>query len=173
MGADSVAIRAQNFDLCCSQKCADKINSSHLRQTKTKIPANVDRVVNVVTGEVKLTKKGERTAILAKSGGYCWYCGCKLDDKWDVDHFFPIFRETFKGVTTVRYPNLDVIGNKVPSCKPCNNWKKTFTIEEFRTEIAMLPSRLYRDSSGFRMAIRLGMIERTEKPVVFWFECEG
>ncbi|VXB97866.1 conserved hypothetical protein [Exiguobacterium sp. 8A] len=40
----------------------------------------------------------KRRAIFEKSGGRCWYCGCRLEEKgWHADHFEPIRRNWTDG----------------------------------------------------------------------------
>lgn len=133
---------------------------------------------------MKMSKK--RQAIWDKSGGKCWYCGCDLPEKgWHADHFEPVLR-TFEIVPReerknphafeVRHdggfekPERDSEENLVPSCAPCNLFKSTFPIEMFRREIQKQIERARKTSVNFRTAERFGLINITEKPVVFWFE---
>lgn len=115
-----------------------------------------------------LTKK-QRKTVWDKSDGICWYCGCDLPEKgWHVDHFEPIYRDC--GVDGDLHPERDHIDNMVPSCAPCNLFKRVWDIESFRYEIEAQRERCRNASSGFRIAERMGLIEVKSDPVVFWFE---
>jgi hypothetical protein len=127
---------------------------------------------------VALTKK-QRAFVFNKSGGLCWYCGCELPEKgWHADHFeairrykdFKITDEGIKHFTTCENPHLDVIENMVPSCRPCNLFKSTFSIEEFRLELSYQVERARKYSVNFRAAERFGIIKIDSKPIEFWFE---
>jgi len=112
--------------------------------------------------------KRERELLLSKYNGHCAYCGKEITLKeMQADHINPMFRgwgddEVAKGV--------DSIDNMNPSCRPCNRWKATFTVEQFRAEMESQVARLMRDSAGFRMAICYGLVKETEEKVVFYFE---
>ena len=66
--------------------------------------------------------KKERQLIFDKYGGRCAYCGCELNNKWQVDHaiskryWFMVDAEDVKAVN--RIENLN------PSCKECNHYKR-------------------------------------------------
>ena len=134
-----------------------------------------------------LTKK-QRQIVWNKSGGYCWYCGNQLPERgWHADHFEPVIRE----LTRVKNPAgsmyshrtvcsgamhkaaNDTIENMVPSCAPCNNFKFTFPVEDFRQELEAQIDRARRSSVNFRNAERFGLIEIKPAKVIFWFEKMG
>lgn len=128
-----------------------------------------------------LSKK-QRKLVWEKSSGYCWYCGCDiaLESRWHADHVEPIFRESaYRVVGNLRCivktgecsrPENDKIENIVPSCAPCNNFKLTFSVEEFRREIESQIERGRKHSVNFRTAERFKLIEVKPEPVIFWFE---
>lgn len=129
-----------------------------------------------------LSKK-QRAELRQKFGGRCAYCGCELPMKgWHADHVEPALRKwepgerradgTRRTVATGELwrPENDVIENLFPACAPCNLFKATFCIEVFREQIAAQAERARAYSVNFRTAERFGLIEVTEKPVVFWFE---
>lgn len=107
----------------------------------------------------KITKE-ERTQIYNKSGGRCAYCGEKINfSDMQVDHVVPL-----------RLGGEDSIENMACSCRSCNKYKSTYTVEKFREQIEQIPGRLLRDSSTFRLAVRYGLIEIKDKDVEFWLE---
>lgn len=97
--------------------------------------------------------------IKTKYDGACAYCGKPLDSRWHKDHIVP-----------VHLGGSDDIENLNPACVRCNFRKGGCTLEEFRTEIEAQHSRLLRDSSAYWLAIDFGVIEPTNRPVVFYFE---
>lgn len=112
-----------------------------------------------------------RDLILKKTGGLCFYCGCELGNKWDADHFHPVIRHPTTGKMLI--PELDVIDNLVPSCKPCNNFKHSSNLEGFRWLVSSQFENVPKNSTGMRQLMRLGLVDINKKPVVFWFEKSG
>ncbi len=113
----------------------------------------------------------KRQSVWDKSKGHCWYCGGKLGERWDADHFHPVIRHP--GTKKMLCPELDVIDNLVPSCKPCNLFKHANTIEGFRYVINEQFDNVPKNSTGMRQLMRLGLVEIERKPVMFWFEQQG
>lgn len=113
----------------------------------------------------------KRKMIWEKSKGKCWYCGCDLKDRWDADHFHPVIRhpETKKMLC----PEFDVIENLVPSCKPCNNFKHSNTIDGFKFIINEQFDNVPKNSTGMRQLMRLGLVDIDRKPIEFWYERQG
>jgi len=121
----------------------------------------------VTHGEFMALTKKQRKLVFAKSGGRCWYCGCELPEKgWHADHYNAVYRDT----CGLGKPQHDTLDNIVPSCAPCNLFKKVFSVEEFRAEIQQQVHRARKTSVNFRTAERFGMIEPNDRPVLFWFE---
>jgi 5-methylcytosine-specific restriction endonuclease McrA len=101
-----------------------------------------------------------RNKIYNKFGGCCAYCGEEITIKqMHIDHIYP----QFLGGT-------DDIDNLNPACAPCNLWKKTYTVDEFRRQIELQAERLRKYQGGFRLAERFNQIKETGEPVIFWFE---
>ena len=122
-------------------------------------------------GEGMSLSKKQRAEVLAKSGGYCWYCGNKIGERWHADHVEAIYRVDESLVSSgMGKPENDHIDNIVPACAPCNLFKNVFTVEEFRREIEQQAIRARKSSVNFRTAERFGLISVKEKPVIFWFE---
>ena len=60
-------------------------------------------------------------------------CGCKLEYKdMQVDHVKSVFY----------YNGTNDIDNLLPSCRMCNFYKSTFTLDEFRKNLETLHERL-------------------------------
>lgn len=108
----------------------------------------------------KRFSKEERYAIYKQYEGHCAYCGVKLDIKdMQVDHLVPL-----------RNGGADELENMICSCRSCNKYKSTFSIEGLREQLFKIPERLIRDSVIFRIALRYRLIEIKSKPVEFYFE---
>lgn len=113
----------------------------------------------------------KRQTIWNKSGGKCWYCGCELGEKgWHADHFHPIIRNYWKNDGSSVYPELDTIDNLVPSCAPCNNFKHSLSIDNYRSLCTDQFENIPKYTTGARQLQRLGLLDFTPKPVVFWYE---
>lgn len=125
--------------------------------------------------------KSQRPLILAKTNGYCAYCGCELTGKWQADHMHPIRRSkrwVASEVATRKkiiedyliHPERDTFDNLWPACASCNNYKNGNPLESFRKSIARQIEILRRDRPTFRLAERYGLIKCEPKEVVFYFE---
>jgi hypothetical protein len=113
----------------------------------------------------KQFSKSERLAVYKKCNGHCAYCGCKLEYKdMQIDHINPVYISSLRGAETD-----NSIDNLMPSCRSCNFYKSTFSIEELRQRIAVLPERLEKEFI-YRLAKRYGIIEEKNNPIVFYFE---
>ncbi len=116
----------------------------------------------------KAIPKKIREQVKAKYHGHCGYCGI-VPEKLQVDHIIPHARthqQARKGV------NLDAIENLMPSCPPCNNYKISYSLEEFRSLIGRQVELARKSSVNFRNAERFGLIEvkpQSEK-IEFYFE---
>lgn len=107
----------------------------------------------------KLSKQ-ERQAVYDKCNGHCAYCGIPLPiSRMQVDHVDPI-----------SLTGEDVMENMLPSCRSCNNYKHSLTLEKFREAVERWPDVLQRDNVTFRNAVRFGMVEPKPHSVVFFFE---
>jgi 5-methylcytosine-specific restriction endonuclease McrA len=107
-----------------------------------------------------------RTTIHNKYNGRCAYCGKEITIKqMHIDHIHPRFLKHH-----LIDKDINDIENLNPACAPCNLWKSTYTIEEFRRQIEMQVGRLRNHQGGFRLAERFNQIHETGEPVIFWFE---
>lgn len=77
-------------------------------------------------------------------GPYCWYCGCKLNEKvgsprkFTIDHIIPR-----------KLGGTDTIENMVPCCSKCNYEKGTMSYSSFVNKIGGLS---YDDKNKTRRA---------------------
>lgn len=130
--------------------------------------------------------KAQREQLRSKYGGRCAYCGDELSKSWQADHVKPVQRIsqlivkgagkygklTYKYTTTgeMHAPENDTYGNLVPACSPCNNDKGSMDLEQWRERLARAPEILVRNYSTYKHALRFGVIQVTNQPVVFYFE---
>lgn len=100
-----------------------------------------------------------RQQVYNKYGGHCAYCGKEIAYKdMQVDHIHPQF-----------LGGKDDIENLNPACRMCNFRKGTLTLEMFRMQVAEQCDTLCKTFQG-RMSLAYGLIERVDKPIVFYFE---
>ena len=110
----------------------------------------------------------KRTIIFNKYGGRCAYCGCKLQDKWHIDHLEPIRRNPDG---TVMHPERKHIDNCMPSCPSCNINKHSLTVEQFRQLIKGFLKHLNEANTQYKVAKRYGLVrEPIIQKVQFYFE---
>lgn len=112
--------------------------------------------------------QAERKAVYEKYSGHCAYCGEKIAmSAMQVDHLIPM--DLYEAYAAQGI-DLDTRENYMPSCRSCNKYKHTLTIEMFRTSIERWPTVLMRDSTTYRNAVRFGQVAPTPHPVKFYFE---
>lgn len=120
-----------------------------------------------------------RKQIYGKYDGLCAYCGCELNGKFHVDHL--IAKERFKSQIINNYQipvylshltqhDVNHIDNLMPACCSCNNYKNTFTLDDFRKQIGLLVERLNTRFTQYKIAKRYGLVLEDVKPVIFYFE---
>lgn len=117
--------------------------------------------------------KINRISVYDKCGGRCAYCGISITLKqMQVDHIKPLYRND--GVKTLEVWGVergtDNEENLLPSCARCNRWKSTYSLEMFRNIVQKSIERLERDTPNFRLARDYGLLEVTNKEVIFYFE---
>ena len=125
-----------------------------------------------------------REKVYNKYKGCCAYCGQKIIYRsMQVDHIVPqsnydsdMMHEKMRDLRVPGFLKhltlLDVnhIDNLNPSCRKCNNFKSSFTLELFREELQKQVSRAKKSSSNYRRALQYGQIVEKEHPIVFHFE---
>ena len=103
--------------------------------------------------------KATRIKVWEKYNKRCAYCGCELEYKdMQVDH-----------IESRYYGGSDDIENLNPSCRMCNFYKQENSVEFLRKQLGLIVGRLQKVFI-FRLAVKYGLIEITEKPIRFYFE---
>ena len=116
-------------------------------------------------------KKEIRKQAHEKCGGRCAYCGEEVTLKtMQVDHIRA--KRIFNVGSRSDIPDYDVddMRNLNPSCRPCNNLKHWYTVEQFREIIETQVEKARRYSVNFRTGERFGLIQSEDRPIVFYFE---
>ena len=86
---------------------------------------------------------------------------------WDDDNVIPMeFYDAYKSIGQ----DLNDIGNLLPACRSCNNYKHALTLDKFRAALERMPDVLARDNVTYRNAVRFGLVTPTPHPIVFYFE---
>ena len=112
----------------------------------------------------KPIKKSVREEVYKKCNGHCAYCGCELEYKdMQCDHIFSVYRA--HGMCD----DINNIDNLLPSCRACNFYKNTLTIEQFRRDMKTLMERVKKPFI-YRLAMKYGMVEEREWDGKFYFE---
>lgn len=108
-----------------------------------------------------------RQKVYEKYNGHCAYCGCELECKdMQVDHVESVYLATECLGKAVD----DSINNYMPSCRMCNYYKNTGTIESFRNRLTDTLMRNVRLTFDYRLALKYGLIKEYVKPIKFYFE---
>lgn len=103
-----------------------------------------------------------RKQVYQKYNGHCAYCGCKLEYKdMQVDHVISVYGKDGSN-------DLD---NLMPTCRMCNFYKSTFSLEEFRKQLETM-HEILRKPFIYRLALKYGLIEEHKKKIEFFFERE-
>lgn len=114
----------------------------------------------MTTTSRKRIPRETREMVYKKFEGHCAYCGTPINRlEMQVDH-----------VTALHRGGTNDLSNLMPACRPCNYYKGTMTIEEFREELGKLTWRLERTSFIYRMAESYCRFIRNVAPIKFYFE---
>lgn len=109
-----------------------------------------------------------REQVYAKYNGHCAYCGCELEYKdMQVDHVEPVY-----WAEVGRFEPNENLDNYTPSCRACNFYKSTFSIEQFRRNLQETLMRNVRIPFDYRLAVKYGLVVENVKPIKFYFEKE-
>lgn len=114
----------------------------------------------------KPISKKLREQVYQKYNGHCAYCGCELEIKdMQVDHVLSVARAKWIKDEL----DLNNIDNLMPSCRSCNYYKDTCSIETFRKNLSTLMERV-RKQYIFRLAEKYGMVQEMNWDGKFYFE---
>jgi 5-methylcytosine-specific restriction endonuclease McrA len=108
-------------------------------------------------------KKSDRTLVWNKYHQRCAYCGKHLEyHELQVDHLIPRLGG--------RRPSTEIFENWMPSCRRCNHYKRSHSLEHFRKLLQSLDNRI-NDHYINKVAIDYGIIrEVVPWDGVFYFE---
>lgn len=107
----------------------------------------------------KSIPKKVRQKVYEKYDGHCAYCGKKIEYKdMQVDH-----------IKSHYFDGSDELENYNPSCRQCNFYKGTMSIEDFRVQLTKLRERIQKVYI-YRLSIAYGLIEEKENTIQFYFE---
>lgn len=116
--------------------------------------------------ERKPISKKLRQSVYEKYDGHCAYCGCKLEPKdMQVDHILSVARSQWMKEEV----DLNNIDNLMPSCRACNYYKATYTIDGFRKHLMDLMERV-KVPFIYRLAEKYNMVEEKVWDGKFYFE---
>jgi 5-methylcytosine-specific restriction endonuclease McrA len=109
-------------------------------------------------------KKEIRIRVYNKYNNHCAYCGRVIMYKdMQVDHLIPKARAHL--ITT----NINDFNNLMPSCRRCNHYKRSNTLEQFRKNLKTIHKRIkliYINKVG----IDYGVIQIKPFDGVFYYE---
>lgn len=101
-----------------------------------------------------------RLQVYNKYNGHCAYCGCRLEYKdMQVDHIESVYAHN----------GGDTLANYMPSCRQCNFYKSTFSLEDYRKRLQTVNIRL-RKQFLYNLAIKYRMVTEHNEPIRFYFE---
>lgn len=108
----------------------------------------------------KRISKKTRQRVYEKYGGRCAYCGQKITyNEMQVEHREPL-----------ALGGADSLENYMPSCRICNHYKHTLTVDGFRDQIGRLTTRLRARAYIYNLAIIHGRVAESDTDVTFYFE---
>ena len=100
-----------------------------------------------------------RDLVFAKYNGHCAYCGQKIEIKdMQIDHIRPKCNG-----------GLNSIENLNPSCRLCNHYKRSLTLEKYRELLKTLHLRIEKDYKN-KVAIKYGLLKVEPFDGKFYFE---
>lgn len=108
--------------------------------------------------------KADRQKVFDKYGGKCAYCGCELNDRWQVDH--AVSKQYWYYFDLQKPKAVNCMENLMPSCRECNHYKREHCVNSSGDHIG------FRDYM-LRFHIRLGklpkktIVDRTKNRIVY------
>ena len=118
----------------------------------------------------KAIPKKTRLKSYDKYNHRCAYCGCDLEYKdMQVDHVKSVYTN-FDLRETMTEKEMYDEENFMPTCRQCNFYKSTMTVEDFRKRLQTTMMNNLRKNFGYRLAVKYGLVEEKTKNIVFYFE---
>ena len=109
----------------------------------------------------KSPTKEQRKLVYQMYDGHCAYCGCELEFKnMQVDHFNSIYA----------YDGKNELENYMPSCRQCNFYKSTGTVEQFRQNLKETMLKGLKKTFQYRLLVKYDLIRENDKEIKFYFE---
>ena len=109
-------------------------------------------------------RKELREDVYNKYEGHCAYCGCKLQMKdMQVDHIIAKYHTKCKDI-------IETIETLNPSCRQCNFYKGTLSIEGFRMSLYNILQKSIQRPFQFKLGMKYGMVLMKEWDKKFYYE---
>lgn len=109
-----------------------------------------------------------RKAVYEKYDGHCAYCGVQITQRqMQIDHMESVY---VCGLHGIEDDVVESIDNYMPSCRQCNLYKDTLTVEKFRDKLKGTLPRTLQANFHQLLAIRYGIIKIEEWDGLFYFE---
>lgn len=113
-------------------------------------------------------KKSDRQKVYDKFDGHCAYCGKEITIKeMQVDHILPKCRYHF-----IKKDELNALTNLNPSCRRCNHYKRSNSLEGYRGALITLARRL-QNVYIYNVALDYGIVKEHIFDGKFYFEKEN
>lgn len=104
--------------------------------------------------------KSIREKVYQKYGGHCAYCGAEIEyNDMQIDHLHSVRN----------YGENNDFENLMPSCRQCNHYKSTLSLDRFRREVGKIGGRL-NSVYIYRLAKAYGLVFENPKEIKFYFE---
>lgn len=100
----------------------------------------------------------------------CAYCGCELAYKdMQIDHINSVYvnNDLHNNMTE---EEMYSVSNLMPSCRQCNFYKSTMSIDDFRTRLTTTLMDNLKKNFNYKMALKYGMVTEDIQPIRFYFE---
>ncbi len=131
--------------------------------------------------------KAIRKIVYEKFGGKCAYCGCDLDDKWQVDH--AVSKQYWFFIDPKNMKAVNNIENLYPACQVWKHYKRALCLDasiystgfrnymsKFHIRLAKLPKKTKREKTLKTIAYMNAIADKygitPDKPFsgLFYFE---
>lgn len=115
-----------------------------------------------------------RQLVYQKCNGHCAYCGCELKyEDMQVDHIKAVATNDYRKWRNLSYMSdeeLNSIENYMPSCRACNFYKSTWSLDTFRNNLSTMLYRNLASNFNYKLLKKYGLIKENIHEVKFYFE---